>query len=300
MQIGNGRGVQQAEVSAAADALLAQGQRPTVERVRRQLGRGSPNTVGPMLETWFAALAPRLGVSTVEPNSTGEAPTEVRQAMGALWLMALDLARKDVQTALATEHDQLQAQRNQLNDERTALAMTTAAATERETLRNSALERAESQADDLGLQLRAAQVTLQRREDELASVRVSLARAIEAKDAALHEHRVATQAADAGRRQQEERFATTERRYLEEIDRSRQDVKTLQKQLSDAEGRTAAHRKTWDADRKAAAAQIQILQTESAALRASLAASEKRIRDLRQLAAASHPLSSVKRQRRAS
>lgn len=43
------RGVQMDDVWAAADAVLNQGERPTIERVRQQLGRGSPNTVGPML-----------------------------------------------------------------------------------------------------------------------------------------------------------------------------------------------------------------------------------------------------------
>jgi hypothetical protein len=50
MQTGSSRRVQQHEVNAAADALLAERARPTVERVRMKLGRGSPNTVGPMLE----------------------------------------------------------------------------------------------------------------------------------------------------------------------------------------------------------------------------------------------------------
>ena len=44
------RGIQEADVFAAADALLAEGQRPTIERVRLKIGRGSPNTVSPMLE----------------------------------------------------------------------------------------------------------------------------------------------------------------------------------------------------------------------------------------------------------
>jgi len=36
------------------------GERPTIERVRQQLGRGSPNTVGPMLDGWYGSLAKRL------------------------------------------------------------------------------------------------------------------------------------------------------------------------------------------------------------------------------------------------
>ena len=44
------RGIQEADVFTAADALLAEGKRPTIERVRLKIGRGSPNTVSPMLE----------------------------------------------------------------------------------------------------------------------------------------------------------------------------------------------------------------------------------------------------------
>lgn len=54
------QGVQEMEVWAAADALVAAGQRPTIERVRAHLGGGSPNTVSPMLKRWFATLGPRV------------------------------------------------------------------------------------------------------------------------------------------------------------------------------------------------------------------------------------------------
>lgn len=54
------RGVQETEVFEAADALLGAGERPTVERVRLRLGRGSPNTIGPLLDAWWAQLAARV------------------------------------------------------------------------------------------------------------------------------------------------------------------------------------------------------------------------------------------------
>jgi hypothetical protein len=46
MNLKSSRGVQQHEVNAAADALIAQGVRPTIERVRAQMGRGSPQHGG--------------------------------------------------------------------------------------------------------------------------------------------------------------------------------------------------------------------------------------------------------------
>ena len=46
------KGITQAQVDDAADALLAAGENPTVEKVRAALGTGSPNTVTRMLDTW--------------------------------------------------------------------------------------------------------------------------------------------------------------------------------------------------------------------------------------------------------
>ncbi|TLY49659.1 MAG: hypothetical protein E6K53_12920 [Gammaproteobacteria bacterium] len=44
------RGITQDRVNQAADALLARGERPTIEKVRAELGTGSPNTLLRLLE----------------------------------------------------------------------------------------------------------------------------------------------------------------------------------------------------------------------------------------------------------
>jgi hypothetical protein len=55
------KGITQEQVTAAADALVAAGDKPTVEKVRAALGTGSPNTVTRMLDTcWRGSLAERL------------------------------------------------------------------------------------------------------------------------------------------------------------------------------------------------------------------------------------------------
>jgi hypothetical protein len=97
------RGVQQDDVDFAADTLLAQGSLPTVERVHLKLGRGSPNTIGPMRENWFAGLAARLGV---RPGADGEgdgAPSALRQALADLWGQALATAREQAGAGVAQE-----------------------------------------------------------------------------------------------------------------------------------------------------------------------------------------------------
>ncbi|MES2681914.1 MAG: DNA-binding protein [Pseudomonadota bacterium] len=54
------RGISEQDVFEAADKLLARGERPTIERVRLELGRGSPNTVNRLLDGWWAGLASRV------------------------------------------------------------------------------------------------------------------------------------------------------------------------------------------------------------------------------------------------
>lgn len=55
------RGISDTDVFEAADQLLARGERPTIERVRQELGRGSPNTVNRHLDIWWQSLSRRVG-----------------------------------------------------------------------------------------------------------------------------------------------------------------------------------------------------------------------------------------------
>ncbi|MEJ8816065.1 DNA-binding protein [Variovorax ureilyticus] len=74
----------------AADTLLAEGLRPTLERVRQKMGRGSPNTVSPMLERWVALGARLAGganpsANLAAGNDADGVPVSVRNRSGALW-----------------------------------------------------------------------------------------------------------------------------------------------------------------------------------------------------------------------
>lgn len=73
-------GVPENDVFAAADGVLARGERPTVERVRLELGRCSPARVGGPLDIWWARLAERLNGETRLPAL----PVEVSQAFVAV------------------------------------------------------------------------------------------------------------------------------------------------------------------------------------------------------------------------
>ena len=54
------RGITEEDVHMAADALVADGERPTVERIRAYLGTGSPNTVVRWLNTRGLCILPQL------------------------------------------------------------------------------------------------------------------------------------------------------------------------------------------------------------------------------------------------
>jgi hypothetical protein len=85
------RSVAGRDVALAADALLREGQRPTIEKIREKIGRGSPNTINPLLDTWWKRLASRLDAG---PASLHRLPESVAHVAEALWMQALDEGRR--------------------------------------------------------------------------------------------------------------------------------------------------------------------------------------------------------------
>ncbi len=245
MQFKSARGVQQVDVSDAADALIADGLRPTIERVRQKMGRGSPNTVSPMLDAWFGALGARLtgnhSVSTVDAI-----PGPVREGMKKLWDMALASGREEADVQVA----QLQAR---LEDERAALAAKAIGFVQREQLHTermqaseNALNAAKNQIEDLRGQYADLRKSLKERETEVAGQR--------ARQEALEQAWTAQRRKDADdaaqqareRERADERAASTERRLLQEVDRARQETKLLRSAALELEKRNAAQQSQWE------------------------------------------------------
>eukprot|EP01030_Chromulinospumella_sphaerica_P021252 gene21252-21182_t len=103
-------GVPENDVFAAADVVLARGERPTVERVRLELGRGSPARVGGLLDQWWARLANRLSGETRLPALPGE----VSQAFVAVWQQAIHLAQGVAEQGLVEQRKVLIAERERV------------------------------------------------------------------------------------------------------------------------------------------------------------------------------------------
>jgi hypothetical protein len=85
------RGVTQSDVSHAADSLLRAGTRPTIDKVRAKIGRGSPNTINPLLDAWWKTLSARLDAG---PAALHRLPETVAHVAEALWMQALEEAKR--------------------------------------------------------------------------------------------------------------------------------------------------------------------------------------------------------------
>lgn len=227
-------GISETDVWGAADALLLEGARPTIERVRQKIGRGSPNTVSPYLETWFRSLGARIkdpGAFAAPPA----VPDPVAQAAAHFWDTAMSEARAEQMQAyrerweeLAREGETLAADAEQLQQRESALA-------QRERDLQEALKVATSQLAASEERLQAAGQQLRQRDEQLAQLQLQLqeaqgaAQALQA-DAEASRKRHA-QALDA----LEARHTSHERRWLNELDGERSATKRLQARLDEAQ-----------------------------------------------------------------
>jgi hypothetical protein len=85
------RGITQSDVSHAADSLLRAGERPTIDKVRALIGKGSPNTINPMLDAWWKTLSSRLDSG---PAALHRLPETVAHIAEALWMQALEEGKR--------------------------------------------------------------------------------------------------------------------------------------------------------------------------------------------------------------
>jgi chromosome segregation ATPase len=275
MQQKSSRGVQQHDVNVAADALLAERARPTVERVRMKLGRGSPNTVGPLLETWFASLATRLGVRSDEHPDKGATPPALRQALHDVWAEALASAHTEAAAGMAQERAQLSEEISALELARAELQRGEAELTARGAAMQQTLELATAR-----LQEKAGQ--LEDLRAQLAQARASLARLVEERDAERRRLDAQTEAACQERDRLQARENSTERRLLEEVDRARQEAKHARAELSERIRRNEVALEEARRGQHMAMGVESEARVEMVALRERLAAAEQRTQDLRE------------------
>ncbi|MDR6860547.1 DNA-binding protein [Variovorax guangxiensis] len=237
------RGIQEDDVFAAADALLAEGKRPTIERVRLKVGRGSPNTVSPMLERWFATLGERLVGSTAGSGSGRSAgndpdgmPVGVRNAAKLLWETARREAEEVQRGELESVRAELQAREDALAGAQAALSQREEAFAQARVGLDAALASSQQARESLEHRLKEHALEAHRvrigLDDDIKRLTALLSQASETQDRMRREHAEAMAARDQDLRQAEERHAVQERRMLAEVDRARQTAKALESDLA--------------------------------------------------------------------
>lgn len=258
------RGVQENAVFEAADALLGAGERPTVERVRLHLGRGSPNTIGPLLDAWWTQLSQRLEHRLALPG----VPEEVGVALAQVWELALAAGRAQADAALAPERaflaDALGEIEARVTVERERVATIEAQrqqAAAAAQVAEGALAICEQRASELAAQV----ATLQRQCEDLSGRRDALEAQLHSAQSRLEQERTA---AAAERETLQTHLRQVEDRAYTEIDRLRQESKALKTQLTtQAREHAAALREAEQARRTAERAQ-HVAEKESAAAQA--------------------------------
>lgn len=209
-------GVPETAVFQAADAVLARGERPTVERVRAELGRGSPARVGQLLEQWWEQLAQRLKGHALLP----ELPDDVAQAFAEAWRLAIAHGEGTAKAALAAEQSALFAEQTALAQERKvweiALAEAQASVADHATQRIQA-ERQLDERQILVDQLSAQATDLVQQRDRLQSQFDQQQRDLDT---------LRSERADA-----QQHIRAIEERAHQQVDHARQELKALQQRL---------------------------------------------------------------------
>ncbi|MBB1633167.1 DNA-binding protein [Cupriavidus sp. UME77] len=238
------RSITQQDVWQAADALLLAGQRPTIERIRLHLGRGSPNTVSPHLDAWFAGLGARLQ----DPQAfaaPANLPEPVNQAARYLWDAAQAEARATVSASYATRESELALARAAVEAEQATLAQERAILMAKLDAADNALAELARARDEASERAARAEAQLVAQQAENDAVRAALGRAQEEKDALLRDTASQRAAWDKERETMADRFGANERRMALELDGARVALREGQRQLDNE--RKAAQQKLADA-----------------------------------------------------
>jgi hypothetical protein len=199
------RGITQAQVNHAADALLQRGIRPTIEKLRAELGTGSPNTLMRMIDAWWAGLAERLAAQA-RADLPG-VPEPVQRGMQALWTEAVVAARLDAEARVAEREQQADARLKEVAASQVESQNALAAA-------HQAREAAQAEL-----------ATERRRSAELQSALTDALRTLKETQASLEGLRRNGEDERARLRSDLERAVAAETRWLRELDRAREDAK---------------------------------------------------------------------------
>jgi predicted nucleic acid-binding Zn-ribbon protein len=270
--------VPEQEVFDAADAVLARGERPTVERVRLEMGRGSPARVGALLDDWWKRLSARLRAETRLPGL----PTEVAHAFVDIWKQATLMAEAVVEQGVSVQRTVLAEERERLagleEQARKDVALARTQTSEAQTARLSSETR-----------LKDMQALLDQRHADLDDMRQQRTE-YRAKLASAEQKLVdAAAQAETTRVEQERYTRDVEDRSHREVDRAREEIKAVGAQLQETLGKLQSIQKALQESQSALASSRE----QSAAAQARADTLEQQLIETRKAAAA--PKSRAKR-----
>ena len=254
--------VTQESVFAAAEAIRDRGERPTVTRVRAELGGGSPNDVLPLLTAWKDAQrdAP---VQAPEPVAEDPAPSRELAALSDLPEVAAtmdDLTRKILSTVsgfVQREREAATSAQSAIQaaaDQQVRLAREAADAQLQDFQKEAAarLDEAREESQELAEALEQAEGVIATKDAEIQKLNQQLAqldqRLGQAQNATMEANRRAD-ASEAKAKATAEKLATAEKAHAAEIHRLGVMVEDARAQA--AEQVEAAERRALDAEERA-------------------------------------------------
>jgi chromosome segregation ATPase len=220
--------ISQADVFRAADELLVQGDRPTIDRVRMRLGRGSPNTINDHLDAWWAKLGSRL--RDLPGHEFPQLPERVAQALQHLWNEALEGAHAALQDTLLKREQALAEREHVLKIQTEHLTAREQAGVSRAAAVEESLAFAREQLSAANRRAETLETTLRERDTECVRLRTRI-ETLETFSADLRgkfDAATATYQTESGKLQ--EHYATAEARWMTEVDRARQGAKDAVKE----------------------------------------------------------------------
>jgi hypothetical protein len=179
------------EVFAAADTLLLEGVRPSIDRVRVRLGRGSPNTINEFMDVWWAKLGSRL--RDLPGHEFPHLPKSVATSLQQLWNEALEAAHDVLQSTRALSYKEFLERQHLQEAEQLVLERGRPTHAARNTVREEASQLARAQLLEEGNQrVRMLEQALLKRETELDYARKECDRLAQVLEA-LHARQSANQ-----------------------------------------------------------------------------------------------------------
>ena len=257
------QGVTAEQIKAAADAIAAEGQSPTIRAVRERLGTGSPNTIQRHLSQWRESR-PQV------TQAAYELPAELVNAFGKELRRGAEAATADLRAELAEAHteakdlaetgealenqiDELTGQAEALTHERDTAAADAAARVDQINGLADQLKQAQGAAEAARTEVATARVKIETQADQLAEIKSQWG------------EQVASLKAEIGR-------------YHERLEVVRDTAQQAQQAAAVAESRTQAQADKAD-DLKS---QVADLKTELSGLKGELSESRKEAKAVHQ------------------